>query len=263
MTARYIFRLDDACPTMDHSRWARLETLFDNLGICPLVAVVPCNQDPILQVSEPDPNFWARVRCWQDKGWTIALHGYQHQFHYIDRSKLLLPFYDRSEFAGLSFDDQSQMFRAAWEIFMSEGVEPRVWIAPGHCFDRITLSALKAETPIRIISDGVACDQFFESDFYWLPQQLWSFSRKLFGLWTICLHPNTMSDSQFDELAETLSACSSCIVSVTDLALIPRNLGLIDNLYALWFWRRSGFYKLAGTIRRMLSSLPGSYEVKR
>jgi predicted deacetylase len=262
MTARQLIRLDDACPTMDHSRWARLEGILDTLGIRPLVAVVPDNQDPVLRVSDPDPNFWARVRSWQAKGWTIALHGYQHQFHFIDRRKLLLPFYDRSEFAGLSFKDQSQKIRAAWNIFKREGIEPRVWIAPGHCFDRTTLNALKAETSIRIVSDGVACDQFHDGDFYWLPQQRWSLSQKPFGLWTICLHPNSMSDLQIDDLGKTLAAHSANIVSVSDLALIPRKLGLVDKLYSLWFWRRGGFYKWAGAIRRMLPPRLRRYEAK-
>jgi hypothetical protein len=256
INAKYIIRLDDACPTMDQNRLARLEAIFDALGICPLVAVVPDNQDPALRVSEPDPNFWSRVRSWDAKGWTIALHGYQHRFHFIHRDKMLLPFYDCSEFAGLSLEDQSQKIRAAWNIFKCEGIEPRVWIAPGHCFDRTTLSALKAETPIRIISDGIAYDQFFDGDFYWLPQQLWSFSRKPFGLWTICLHPNTMTESQLDKLANFLVVYSAHIVSVSDLSLTPRKLDWVDKLFAVWFWRRSRFYKLAGIIRRMLSPWP-------
>ena len=256
MTARYIIRLDDACPTMDHNRWGRIEVIFDKLGIRPLVAVVPDNQDPDLQVSETDPHFWDRVRSWQAKGWTIALHGYQHRFHFIDRRELLLPFYDRSEFGGLSFEDQSHKVRAALKIFKREGVEPRVWIAPGHCFDHTTLSALKAETSIRIISDGIACNQFYDGDFFWMPQQLWAFSRKPFGLWTICLHPNSMSASQVDDLGKTLAAKAAQIVSAGALAMAPRKCSVVDKLYAFWFWRRGQFYKYGSAIRRKLLPRP-------
>lgn len=36
----------------------------------------------------------------------------------------------------------------------SHGIDPTVWIAPAHSFDKNTLIALKLETNIRIISDG-------------------------------------------------------------------------------------------------------------
>ncbi len=257
MTARYLIRLDDACPTMDHGRWSKLEAMFDRLGIQPLVAIVPDNLDPELQVADLDPAFWGRVRAWRDKGWTIAMHGYQHRFHFVDRKKLLLPFYDRSEFAGLSLEEQSAKIRASWQIFQREDVQPDVWIAPAHCFDRATLQALKAETPIRIVSDGIACDQFLEDDFYWLPQQLWSFTEKSLGLWTICLHPNSMSDRQIEELGDLLAsnAVLPRIASVRELVLRQRKPSLQDKVYAFWFWRRDRFYKVAGVVRRHLPFL--------
>jgi hypothetical protein len=262
MNARYLIRLDDACPTMYQQRWANIEAKFDHIGIRPLVGIVPDNQDPVLRISGIDPNFWSRVRSWQAKGWTIALHGYQHKFHFVDRRKLLLPFYNRSEFAGLSFEDQSQKIHAAWNIFQREGVEPRIWIAPGHCFDLITLKALKTETSIRIISDGIACNQFYDGYFHWLPQQLWTFSRKPFGLWTICLHPNTMSESQIDDLCKTLEAHRAQVVSASELTLLSRKRSLADKLYAQWFWQRGRIYKSSDTIRRMLSPRSKNNEAK-
>src|SRR5260370_42375028 len=46
----------------------------------PILAVVPDNQDPMLKVDAPVADFWDRVRQWQARGWTIALHGYQHRY---------------------------------------------------------------------------------------------------------------------------------------------------------------------------------------
>lgn len=255
MAGRFILRLDDASPTMDRRRWSKLEVLLDRLKIRPLVAVVAENLDQDLQIDAPDPAFWDQVRKWKDKGWTIGMHGYQHRLHFINRKQLILPFYDCSEFAGLSLEAQSKKICAAWEIFQREDVEPTVWIAPAHCFDRATLHALKAETSIRIISDGIACDQFLEDGFYWLPQQLWSFSRKSSGLWTICLHPNTMSDSDIDDLSTLLSSNTvlPSIVSIHDLVFHPRRRDIKDKVYALWFWRRDRFYKFAKAMRNLWS----------
>jgi hypothetical protein len=242
---------------MDHDRWCKLEAVLDKFGIRPIVAVIPNNQDPVLQIDSPDAGFWERVRTWQAKGWTIAMHGYEHVFHEIDRNKLILPFYDRSEFAGLSLHEQSAKIRASWQIFQIQGISPTVWIAPAHCFDRTTILGLKAETPIRIISDGIACDQYFEDDFHWLPQQLWSFSNKSSGLWTICLHPNSMDIRSIEEFNELLGDDSvlSRIVSVSDITLQVRERSWRDYIYAFWFWRRGQFYQWAGAVRRHLPFL--------
>ena len=240
MKATYLLRLDDACPMMDAQKWLLLEDLFDGLGIKPIVAVVPDNQDSELQFDTPDTEFWDKVRTWQAKGWVIAMHGYQHVFHTVSRKRLILPFYDRSEFAGLSLEEQSKKIRAAWALFKAQNIIPPIWIAPAHCFDRVTLDALLNETTIRIISDGIARDTFFENDLFWLPQQLWSLAPRRAGLWTLCLHPNSMSIADIGKLGEQLSSpyYRERIVSLTDVRLTRRRRSALDHLYAWVFWTR-------------------------
>ena len=255
MTSRYLVRLDDACPTMDHDRWSRLETILDERGIRPVVAVVPDNHDPVLQIGAPDPAFWSRVRSWERKGWTIAMHGYRHVFHAVDRRRLVLPFYDRSEFAGLSLEGQSEKMRAAWALFQAQGISPTVWIAPAHCFDRTTMQALCAETPIRIISDGIARNGFFEDDFFWLPQQLWSLAPRRDGLWTLCLHPNGMSLADMDRLGGQLSTpyYRERTVSVADVKLTRRRRSALDDFYAWTFWNRGRVVNQLLLLRQAIS----------
>jgi hypothetical protein len=255
----YLIRLDDACSTMDHQKWIRIESLLDQLGVRPIVAVVPDNQDPTLKIMQKDPMFWNRVRNWQAKGWTIAMHGYQHLFHPVDRKKLILPFYDRSEFAGLSLGEQSDRLNSSWKLFQSEGVSPTVWVAPAHCFDHNTLLALKAETPIQIISDGIALNQFYYAGFQWLPQQLWSFVDKPFGLWTICLHPNTMSNDDILKFEKLLSskAILNRVISADNITIRNRRKGILDHGYAFWFWNRNVFYRTFVSLRSHLNALLG------
>lgn len=253
MSARYLIRLDDACPTMAHVKWQRLESLLDAVGIKPIVAVVPDNQDAELHISPPDSLFWNTVRRWQNKGWTIAMHGYQHQFHPVDRRKLLLPFYDRSEFAGLSYEEQAEKVRHSWRLFQEQGVELSVWVAPAHCFDRVTLDALRAETPIRIVSDGIACEPFFDYGFYWIPQQLWHLLDKKSGVWTVCLHPNSMSDMQFSALATALrGAYAGRVVGVADIDLPERGKGLLDRWTSFWFWQRHRYNAGKQVLKKVL-----------
>ncbi len=250
MSARYLLRLDDACPTMDLAKWDRLESLLDEHDALPLVAVTPDNQDPALVKGPPDPAFWERVRRWRDKGWTIAMHGYQHALH-PTTAKMLLPFYPHSEFAGLPLDRQSDKIRAAWAIFQAEGLAPDAWVAPAHCFDRITLAALAAETPIRVVSDGIARRPFVEDGFQWLPQQLWRLVPKRSGVWTVCLHPNAMDDSDFDALRNALSGdYRARIASVREMLPVSRRKSPVDRMESAWFWQRHRLQQWRGRLKR-------------
>ena len=130
MSAQYLIRFDDLCPTMNWQVWAEIESILVEHQITPLLAVVPDNRDQKLAVAPAHPAFWEQVRKWQARGWTIALHGYQHL--YITKDRGIVGIQHRSEFAGLPAKVQEDKLRKATEIFHDEGIEPKVWIAPGH-----------------------------------------------------------------------------------------------------------------------------------
>ena len=75
---RYVLRLDDACEKRNIDNWDRMERLLDMYKIKPLVGVIPHCEDPLMNQYPQDMNFWNRVNRWIDKGWSIALHGYNH-----------------------------------------------------------------------------------------------------------------------------------------------------------------------------------------
>jgi Uncharacterized protein conserved in bacteria (DUF2334) len=238
MSARYLLRLDDACDTMDRRKWGLLESVLDRHGLRPLVAIVPDNQDPALRLESPDGSFWDRVRSWQSKGWTLAMHGHTHAMHTTQQPRLL-PFYERSEFVGLTLQEQRTKIRAAWRRFREQRVEPRVWVAPAHSFDGVTLQALRDETSIGIVSDGIAFDAYFEHGFHWIPQQLWGLVPRMGGLWTVCLHPNTMTVEAIAALDEALTAkFRPRIVGIADVRLSKRGKSPLGHLYHRYFWWR-------------------------
>jgi predicted deacetylase len=255
MSARYLVRLDDACATMDHARWNAVEAVLDELEIRPIIGVTPDNRDPNLMLAPADPAFWDRVRSWQAKGWSIAMHGLHHLLHYIDRRRLIIPFYDHSEFAGLDDDAQAALIARSWALFEAEGVRPTIWMAPGHSFDWGTLRAIERETPIRVISDGLTRDYIREAGFTWLPQQLWEPQPRANGLWTICLHPNVMSDNEIHELRDRLakSYYRKRTVAVSELALKGRRRSVVDVLYTHYFLARA----------RIIKGLMPAYQVTR
>src|SRR5438034_10018621 len=107
MKASYILRLDDACPTMNRDMWDRIEELLDRLSIRPIVGVIPENADMSLNCSAADSTFWDRVRTWEKKGWSIALHGFTHARHATPRdAEALVPIHSETEFAGVPLEQQ-------------------------------------------------------------------------------------------------------------------------------------------------------------
>ena len=241
--ARYLVRLDDACDTQNNQNWDAVESLLDRLGIQPIVAVIPCNEDPSLRRGAKDENFWMRVKEWEKKGWTIALHGYRHLYHEVCRNDLVLPFHGRSEFAGLDLSIQKEMLTKAFAEFSSQDLYPSVWVAPGHAFDNNTLKALEHATPIRIVSDGIACHPFVEDGLTFVPQQLWWPKYRPFGIWTICLHPDTMTNEDIENLEATLhqERFRQKMISLPDALKHVRRKGLGTAIYARLFWLRWNF----------------------
>jgi len=230
---RYVFRMDDACPWMEHAKWDSLEAIFDRYGVKPVVAVVPDCQDPGLRQSAEDPAFWDKARRWQAKGWDIALHGFDHVYRGENRG--LVPLNARTEFAGQSEEIQRQKIRDGWKILLEKGLNPTVWIAPAHTFDKTTLKCLLEETTIRIVSDGLSNRPFRRFGFSWVPQQIWAPRGCPAGLWTICLHPNTMGEDMPARVEAFLKARAAEVTSIGALPPADRAWGLSDGLFEFSF----------------------------
>jgi predicted deacetylase len=197
VTAQYLLRFDDLCPMMDRGKWQRFLPLLERFGVRPILAVVPDNRDPELQVAPEDPAFWDQMRDLQTAGASIALHGYQHLC--MAEGRGLVPLHRLTEFAGAPLEAQREWVRVGLGILRGHGLEARVWAAPRHGFDWNTVEVLR-EAGISVISDGFARRQYRERDATWIPVQLWGPVEKRIGLWTICLHAQTASESSIGEL---------------------------------------------------------------
>lgn len=231
--SRYLVRFDDLCPTMNWSMWQRIEAVLVEQRISPLLAVVPDNKDKTL-VAEPEhPEFWAEVQNWQARGWTIGLHGYQHAF--ATRSGGIVGIQQRSEFAGLPRVDQENKLIKAVEILRSHGIEPQAWIAPAHSFDWSTVAIL-AKIGISTISDGLAiAPHNGPQGMLWVPQQLWRFRWRPFGVWTVCYHPNHWDDKAFRQFASDVQKYRQLITDLPNIVARygARRRGFMDRCYAV------------------------------
>jgi predicted deacetylase len=201
---------------MNWPNWRLFEGDLCNLNIKPLMAVIPDNRDRELIVSAPEvDNFWNSVRCWQERGWTIGLHGYQHR--YLTKMAGMCGRMPRSEFAGLPYEIQEIKLRNAIRIFREQEVSPEVWVAPAHSFDATTVAIL-SKLGVRIISDGYAIYPYQDAEgVTWIPQQFGKFRKLPFGVWTICCHFNSWTNAETVRFRQDLQKYRRHFTAVTDV----------------------------------------------
>jgi predicted deacetylase len=247
--ARYLLRFDDICPTMNWRLWAEIETVLLENNVKPILAVIPDNQDPQLMIDEPVPDFWDRVRTWRSRGWTIAMHGYQHK--YVNSRKGIMGISPYSEFTGLPSKEQNEKMLKGAEIFRQEGIDPEVFVAPAHSFDKTTLQLLPKHG-LRIMSDGFARYPFTTREgLFWIPQQLWKFVTKRSGVWTVCFHHNTWGKKEMEEFGRLLVRYRPAMTSVEEVTNRYANRTLTCNDRFFWRCHFAWYF----VIRRLCSSV--------
>lgn len=245
MSSKYLIRLDDACPTMDKVKWQRTFDILDRYGVRPMVGIIPHNEDSAQEIGAPDEDFWNKANMWQQKGYAMALHGYNHCYISDKGLKGLNPLWSRSEFAGVSYDVQKQKIRDGFEILSKHGIKPKYFFAPSHTFDENTLKALKECTDIRIISDTIAVKPYRKGEFVFLPQLGGHCTEmKISGVWTFCLHPSVMTDANFDATESFLKDHESEFIGFDELEL--SNLEDKDCLGRLLSWAYFAQRKIRG-----------------
>ncbi|MBP3818999.1 MAG: DUF2334 domain-containing protein [Butyrivibrio sp.] len=233
----YILRLDDAAPRMNHFKWQIIEKLLRKYNIHPLIGIIPDVQDEELIIYEEDKNFWQKAKEWQTSGFAhLALHGYQHV--YQTKCAGINPVNQRSEFAGVSLSKQIKMLQAGYDKLRLEGIDTDVFFAPAHTFDDNTIKALKAVTPIRIISDTIANDVYERDGIVYVPQQSGRCRKLPFKVTTFCYHPNEMVPADFVYLEKFLARYAKEFVDFASV-LKDRPYGKLDKaLHEIYFYRK-------------------------
>jgi Predicted deacetylase len=226
---------------MNKAKWNKIEGLLDKYDIKPIVGVIPNNEDAELLKYEQNHEFWNTVRAWRDKGWTIGMHGYNHV--YSTTSGGINPVNKRSEFAGLSLEKQKGKIQKGIQILNSQGINPEVFIAPSHTFDENTLNALEEISLIRIISDTVANDVYFKSNFFFLPQQSGKVRRLPFKVITFCYHPNQMIDEDFIILEEFIKSNKNKFECMHTVKLKKRKKSLLDSILSFLYFSFHSYFK--------------------
>jgi len=227
MSTRYVIRFDDITPGMAWSKFKPFEAVADALQLPYLIGVVPECRDPSLSVELERADFWPWLRERASKGWTIAQHGYTHL--YATKERGLLGIGSKSELAGLPYEEQLAKLAAGKEILMREGVWHGVFMAPSHSFDANTLKALKA-LDFSAITDGYGFYAYDLHGLVALPQLL---ARPLglgFGVETICLHANTMSEDAIQRMVDFIKAHRTTIIGFGEAIAIEAPSDMVERM---------------------------------
>lgn len=240
MEIKILIRFDDICPTMDFAQFNRAVELMDQYNVKPLIGVIPCCKDKDLQIEEEHEDFWVYVKSLRDKGYTIAMHGYEHVFcsqhHGMVNRRI------GSEFAGLSLQEQIDKLQKGKAILNSYGIETDVFFAPAHSYDRNTLKALAA-SGFKYMSDGKSSKAYFLEGIKCLPCRAGGAADiKGNGYYTSVFHAHEWVRSDkayaFDQFKSTLSTYAPYVVSFSEYCKQPMgstNIQLIgENAYLIW-----------------------------
>jgi hypothetical protein len=215
MPVHYVLRLDDICETMDWEKVTRIMSFASEHSIRPLLGVIPMNLDTDFDHYPRRHDAWKRIAEWNRAGAEIALHGYQHIRVTADRG-LFGPF-AASEFAGTPLADQRRRLELGYQALRERGLEPCAFMAPFHSLDADTLAALRLETPIRIVTDGVALWPYRLDQMTFVPSMPSAVIP--IGVRTLVLHANTTSEDALDQALAWIEPRCKQFVPLTEAAL--------------------------------------------
>ncbi len=216
---RLLIRLDDITPDMNWENFEIIHAVFEKHNIKPIIGVVPDNRDQGLSVAPKRADFWEIIRKLQEQGWTIAQHGYRHT--YVTKKSGLLKLNPFSEFAGVPYAEQKEKLTKGQEILHKHGICAKMFMAPGHTYDRNTLKALK-ELGFMSVTDGYSSSLYRYKGLIFIPCTL-SKQKMPKNVDTVCLHINGMARAEFEELDRYIAEHRDLFCAVTDLISVPES----------------------------------------
>jgi predicted deacetylase len=219
------FRIDDVSLYMNWENFNHLVKVFDKNSIKPLLGVIPNNHDPELCRLAYDSNGWDKIIQLKESGWMISQHGYKHLYSTKDPGILGINQY--SEFAGIDYSKQYEMISDGKNLLDQRGLASDIFMAPAHSYDRNTLIALK-QLGFKYVTDGYSIFPYENNSLKFIPCQSSRPINGLIGIITVCLHPNTMMASDFEELNKWIEGNSHKICDYS-YALNYPSYGLLSK----------------------------------
>ena len=193
-----LIRFDDISENMKWSFMERCEVLFDKYKIKPVLGVIPDNQDTELKRYPKKENFWKKVKDWENKGWTIAMHGYSHVYDRETNKKDFFGYGGKSEFFGHTLEEQKNRLKKGLEIFQKNNIKIKTFFAPNHTYDEITFIALK-QVGINEIIDGYGVYPYTFNEIKFIPQLFYKTVMLPIGVQSTQLHINYWNEQDYEK----------------------------------------------------------------
>jgi len=249
-----LIRIDDVCENMNWDLMSKLESLFDNHSIKPVLGVIPNNRDEDFLSFPRNDNFWDQVRKWQDKGWEIVQHGDTHIYDRLCSKKSdYFEYGGGSEFFGHPLNVQEKRIKNGLEKFKREKINIRSFFAPNQTYDENTFIALK-NCGISEVIDGYGLMPYTEKNIKFIPQLFEKVVLLPFGIQSTKLHLHIWDENDYKKFENFIKLNSKKIITY------DQALNKINNsfLYKIIRYFMSKILKL----KRMRLDKVSGYKIK-
>ena len=249
-----LIRIDDVCENMNWNLMSKLESLFDNYSIKPVLGVIPNNRDEDFLSFPRNDNFWDQVRKWQDKGWEIVQHGDTHIYDRLCSKKSdYFEYGGGSEFFGHPLNVQEKRIKNGLEKFKREKINIRSFFAPNQTYDENTFIALK-NCGINEVIDGYGLMPYTEKNVKFIPQLFEKVVLLPFGIQSTKLHLHIWDENDYKKFENFIKLNSKKIITY------DQALNKINNsfLYKIIRYFMSKILKL----KRMRLDKVSGYKIK-
>lgn len=227
MSTSYILRFDDISPGMSWSKFLPLKEELEKLGVRVVLGVIPDCRDSSLQYEAERDNYFDWVRQWKTFGDTIAQHG---TFHVYDTNNAgLLGINKRSEFAGRPLDEQIALLSHGKSILENEEVWQPYFMAPAHSFDDQTVDALNYHKFVGV-TDGYGFYPYRYRGLVFVPQLTSVPIRPGFGICTICVHVNSLSEEAIRRLISFVHFHRGNFISFEEALTVKCPVPLVSSI---------------------------------
>ncbi|MCT7511880.1 MULTISPECIES: DUF2334 domain-containing protein [Aliarcobacter] len=235
----YLIRLDDITEGTNWEYFKQLEEVFDKHNIKPILGVVPDNQDKEIENQEQKIKrevFFNIIRICQKKYYTIAMHGVKHILQET-KIKSIVNINNYGELVDCTYDEKLSQLQYGKKILENENIYVNVYMPPAHWIDKDTLEVLRILN-IKYITDGLFVYPKKINDVWFIPQQIWRPRNiKIPGIFTICLHINSMNQKNIDDVKAFIIENSSKFISINNIHLINNSIFIyLYNLTCEFFF---------------------------
>ena len=191
-----LIRFDDIAPNMNWDMMDKCQELLDEFKIKPVLGVIPKNEDKELLKYPLRSNFWKIVKNWENKGWSIAMHGYNHVYDMETKKRDYFNYGGGSEFFGHSVEIQKNKLKEGLKIFKENKININMFFAPNHTYDLNTFNALKSVGIFRVI-DGYGMLPYTSHEIKFVPQLFYNLYMLPYGIQSTQIHINDWKENNF------------------------------------------------------------------